>query len=242
MKLYGYGPARRLVAHSVLLSVNILFLLVVFVLQCGPVTTPHHPAGHGRTNADEPLLPNEWSWTRATNLLFVEQPTGVGFSYGPEVHSEADLSADFYSFLVNFFDTFPDMSNKSLYIVGESYAGMYVPSIAHYIHNQNKKGRKQMKLSGIAIGNGWMDAMTQGPSVIDYAYWHGMIDSHTKDSLWRVWKRCEKKMHMNEPFHDFTTPDDCAMSKNVLTAAGSGIFPNSDHYAPNQYDITTCRL
>lgn len=209
------------------------------VMECGPVTYPHHPAGHGRTSADEPLLPNDYSWTKATNVLFVEQPTGVGFSFGPQVESEADLSADFYNFLVNFFATFQDMNDKSLYLVGESYAGMYVPSIAHYIHNQNKKGMKKMNLSGIAIGNGWVDAMTQGPAVIDYAYWHGMIDSTTKESLWRAWRRCEKKMHMEEPFHDFTTPDECAIVENVLNAAGANIFPKNDNYAPNQYDITT---
>jgi len=209
------------------------------VMECGPVTYPHHPAGHGRTSADEPLLPNDSSWTKATNLVFVEQPTGVGFSYGPEVESEADLSADFYNFLVNFFATFQDMNDKSLYIVGESYAGMYVPSIAHYIHNQNKKGMKKMNLSGIAIGNGWVDAMTQGPAVIDYAYWHGMIDSPTKESLWKAWRRCEKKMHMKAPYHDFTISDECAIVENVLDAAGANIFPKNDHYAPNQYDITT---
>ena len=174
--------------------------------------------------------------------MFVEQPTGVGFSVGPQVDSEADLSADFYNFLVNFFATFPEMNDKSLYLVGESYAGMYVPSIAHYIHNQNKKGMKKMNLSGIALGNGWVDPMTQGPAVIDYAYWHGMIDTTTKESLWRAWRRCEKKMSMEEPFHDFTTPDECGTVGAVLTAAGAHIFPKKDNYAPNQYDVTTCRL
>jgi len=188
------------------------------------------------------LLPNEYAWTRATNLLFIEQPAGAGFSYGPTVDSEADLSADFYNFLVNFFATFQDMDDKSLYIVGESYAGMYVPSIAHFIHGQNKKGMKKMNLSGIALGNGWVDAMTQGPAVIDYAYWHGMIDSPTKDSLWKAWGRCEKKMHMKAPFHDFTTPDECAIVGNTLDLAGANIFPKSDHYAPNQYDVTTCKF
>ena len=129
--------------------------------KCGPVTYPHNAAGHGRTNADQPLIPNEYSWTKATNLLFVEQPTGVGFSIGPTVNSETDLSSDFYNFLVNFFTTFQNMKGKSLYIVGESYAGMYVPSIAHFIHNQNKKGKERIDISG----------MNQGPAAIDYAYY-----------------------------------------------------------------------
>lgn len=210
--------------------------------EMGPVTTPLHPAGHGRTRADQSFEPNDSSWTKATNLLFVEQPTGTGFSYGPMVDTEADLSRDFYNFLVNFYKTFPEMNDKPLYIAGESYAGMYVPSIAHYIHQQNKKGMKPINLSGIAIGNGWIDAMTQGPAVIDYAFWHGMIDSPTKDKLWKVWDMCEKKMHMKAPFHDFTTPDECAVVGNVMDLAGDSVFPKSDLYAPNQYDVTTCKL
>lgn len=174
-------------------------------------------------------------------MLFVEQPTGVGFSYGPTVHSEQDLSRDFYNFLVNFYETFPEMANKSLYLVGESYAGMYVPSMAHYIHQQNKvSANHKIELAGIALGNGWIDAITQGPAVIDYAYWHGMIDATTKDGLWRVWRNCEQGRPLDDPFHDFTVTDECGLVEAVLQAAGYGIFPETDYYAPNQYDVTTC--
>lgn len=210
-------------------------------MEISPVTYPHKHAGHGRTSPNQSLVPNNYSWTDATNLLFIEQPIGVGFSYGTSrIDTEADLSRDFYNFLVNFFTTFPDMGDKPLYIIGESYAGMYAPSIAHYIHQQNKQGiMKHINLSGIGLGNGWIDAMTQGPAVIDYAYWHGMIDSPTQNRLWKEWKNCEKKMRMKSPYHDFTTPDECGMIENVMNLAGGNVFPKDEYYAPNQYDITT---
>jgi carboxypeptidase C (cathepsin A) len=212
------------------------------MMECSPVTTPHYSAGHGLTDAHQPLIPNEYSWTKATNLLFVEQPTGVGFSHGPIVDSEADVANNFYNFLVNFFDTFQNMKSKSLYIVGESYAGMYVPSIAHYIHKQNKKEghTKKMNLSGIALGNGWIDGMVQGPTVIDYAYWHGMIDSTAKETLYKVWGECKNNVPLKTPFHEYTTPDECNILSNVMAAAGAGIFPKREYYAPNAYDVTTC--
>ena len=94
------------------------------LMEVSPVTTPHHPAGHGRTEVIQPLLPNNSSWTKATNLLFVEQPAGVGFSHGPMVENEEDLSYDFYNFLLIFYKTFPSMRAKKLFIVGESYGGM----------------------------------------------------------------------------------------------------------------------
>ena len=147
-----------------------------------PVTTPHFPAGYPKTKADEPLISNEWAWTKATNMLFVEQPAGTGFSYGELPETETNLSIQFYNFLVNFYDTF-DMYPKRLFIFGESYAGMYVPSIARQIYTENKKeDTKKMNLKGIGIGNGWMDAKVQGPMVIDYAWWHGMVSSPIQQS------------------------------------------------------------
>jgi carboxypeptidase C (cathepsin A) len=210
------------------------------MMEVGPVTTPHYPAGHGRTNITQPLVPNNFSWTRVTNLLFVEQPAGVGFSHGPIVHDEADLSYDFYQFLVNFFNTFPAVRTKRLYIVGESYAGMYVPSIAHFIHQQNKMGNKnRINLAGIGLGNGWIDAMTQGPTVIEYAYWHGMIDSTAKEDLYEVWKHCKRLNPMQPPYHAFTIPDECNIMEMTMKVAGAGVFPKMEYYEPNAYDVTT---
>jgi carboxypeptidase C (cathepsin A) len=71
--------------------------------------------------------------------ILEQQPAGIGFSHGPWQTTEADLSVDFYNFLVNFNDTFPDMYPKYLFMFGESYAGMYVPSIVHHIYVENKK-------------------------------------------------------------------------------------------------------
>lgn len=123
--------------------------------ETAPVTSPHFRAGYPKTTFNESLIFNEWAWTRATNMLFIEQPTNVGFSWGPTVNSEADLSQDFYNFLQNFYNTFPEMAAKRLFIFGESYAGMYVPSIAHKIHTENKRGdHKKINLKGIALGNG----------------------------------------------------------------------------------------
>jgi carboxypeptidase D len=210
------------------------------MMEVGPVTTPHYRAGYDRTNIIQPLVPNNYSWTRVTNLLFVEQPAGVGFSHGPLVHNEADISYDFYQFLMNFFSTFPSVRTKRLYIVGESYAGMFVPSIAQFIHQQNKKRRKdRINLSGIGLGNGWIDAMTQGPTVIDYAYWHGMIDSTAKEDLHQVWKHCKRLGSMKPPYHAFTTPDECNIMEMTMKVAGAGVFPKSEYYEPNAYDVTT---
>jgi serine carboxypeptidase-like clade II len=64
----------------------------------------------------------------AVNLLFLEAPVGVGFSY---TNRSSDLrqlgdrvtAQDSYSFLLNWFSKFPEFKGRDFYIAGESYAG-----------------------------------------------------------------------------------------------------------------------
>ena len=208
------------------------------LFECGPVTTPPHPAGYPHSQFDEHLVANPFSWTKATNMLFVEQPGGVGFSSGPTPNSEADLSEAFFNFLVNFYETFTEYQTKRLFIFGESYAGYYVPSIAHKIYRENKYGSyRHIRLAGIGLGNAWMDALYQGPVVIDYAWWHGMIDSRTRNGLHEIWEQCKLGGdELEKPFHPFTIPDECGIAGATLMAAGAGSFPDM---SPNTYDVTT---
>jgi Serine carboxypeptidase len=77
---------------------------------------------------------------------------------------------------------------------------MYVSGLAHYIHQQNKKvnqEEKHINLGGIALGNAWLDATIQGPAVIDYAWWHGLIDTVTRDGLHTAWKLCYNNNNNN---------------------------------------------
>jgi len=114
---------------------------------------------------------------------------------------------------------------------------MYVPGIAHYIHQENKKKKRPyIRLSGIGLGNGWIDARVQGPAVIDYAYWHAMIDSATVRALKTEWDNCKDGSPQDPPFHDFTVPDECGIMDAVLRAAGKDAV---DWGAPNAYDVTT---
>jgi cathepsin A (carboxypeptidase C) len=99
---------------------------------------------------------NPYSWTETANVLWLDQPAGVGFSYGEETDSNENMvGEDAYYFLQAFFQTYPEYQNNPLYIVGESYGGHYVPAIAHRVWLGNKANKEKtipLKLSGIAIG------------------------------------------------------------------------------------------
>ncbi|OCL14791.1 serine carboxypeptidase [Glonium stellatum] len=73
---------------------------------------------------------NMYSWPNLTNVLWVEQPVGTGFSTGDvTATSEEDIAKDFVDFFLNFEKIF-GISKFKIYVTGESYAGRYVPYIA----------------------------------------------------------------------------------------------------------------
>jgi len=81
------------------------------------------------------FVENEWSWNKEANIIYLEMPAMVGYSYtdDPENENYFDdhiTSADNLVAMVNLFEKFPEYAKHDLYVVGESYAGVYVPYMA----------------------------------------------------------------------------------------------------------------
>ncbi|EMS66545.1 Serine carboxypeptidase-like 34 [Triticum urartu] len=133
----------------------------------------------GQAGAEmEPLLVEQ----RHANLMFLESPVGVGFSY---TNTSSDLgklgdkitAADAYVFLLNWFKRFPQYKHHEFYIAGESYAGHYVPQLSEKIFDGNKHGPKENRINfkGIMIGNALMDDETDQAGMVQYAWDHAVI-------------------------------------------------------------------
>jgi len=91
------------------------------------------------------------------NVLFLESPAGVGFSYSNKStdygsNGDKKTAADNYLFLVNWLQRFPEYKNRDFFIAGESYAGHYVPQLAHTILYHNKRANKAIiNFKGILV-------------------------------------------------------------------------------------------
>lgn len=92
------------------------------------------------------------------NVLFLESPAGVGFSYSnttSDYDSNGDKRSarDAYTFLINWLQRFPQYKTHDFYITGESYGGHYVPQLAYTILYHNKKTAEHtvINLKGIAV-------------------------------------------------------------------------------------------
>ncbi|XP_010522153.1 PREDICTED: serine carboxypeptidase-like 35 [Tarenaya hassleriana] len=136
------------------------------------------------SNGDKLTL-NKYSWNKAANMLFLEAPVGVGFSYtnhtmdlrklGDQVTAEDSLS-----FLINWFKRFPEFRSNEFYIAGESYAGHYVPQLAELIYDRNKGVAKDsyINLKGFMIGNAVINEATDMAGLVDYAWSHAIISDN----------------------------------------------------------------
>eukprot|EP00560_Eucampia_antarctica_P007727 CAMPEP_0197827100 /NCGR_PEP_ID=MMETSP1437-20131217/3961_1 /TAXON_ID=49252 ORGANISM="Eucampia antarctica, Strain CCMP1452" /NCGR_SAMPLE_ID=MMETSP1437 /ASSEMBLY_ACC=CAM_ASM_001096 /LENGTH=594 /DNA_ID=CAMNT_0043427829 /DNA_START=35 /DNA_END=1819 /DNA_ORIENTATION=- len=114
------------------------------------------------------------SWTEAAHVLWLDQPAGVGFSYGSNNDgNEKMISEDTYYFLQAFFKTHPEYLESPLYITAESYGGHYAPAIAHKIFQENanlKESLLHLNLAGVAIGNGLTNPPEQYKLYPEMAY------------------------------------------------------------------------
>ncbi|CAB4295987.1 unnamed protein product [Prunus armeniaca] len=150
----------------------------------------------------EPKLKfNPYTWNNAANLLFVESPVGVGFSYTNTSEDIGQLgdkitAEDSYNFLINWFQRFPEYKSHDFYIAGESYAGHYVPQLSELIvdRNQNLSKENYINLKGFMIGNAVIDDETDQKGMIDYAWDHAVISDRLYQDIKSECDFSEKKL------------------------------------------------
>ncbi|CAI9769737.1 unnamed protein product [Fraxinus pennsylvanica] len=150
--------------------------------------------GPFRVHSDgKTLYKNKLAWNHAANVLFLESPAGVGFSYSNMTTDfvkggDRRTAIDNYIFLLNWLERFSEYKDRDFYISGESYAGHYVPQLALTILHHNKKANKTIiNLKGIVIGNAVIDDETDRKGVYDYLATHALISDET---LYQIQKFC----------------------------------------------------
>jgi carboxypeptidase C (cathepsin A) len=77
------------------------------------------------------LKPNPFSWNLIANMLYVEQPAFVGYSYSDNASDattgDRQAASDNYVTIRQFLQRFPERQSNEFYIASESYGGHYMP-------------------------------------------------------------------------------------------------------------------
>lgn len=148
------------------------------------------------------LFRNLRSWTKLGSLLIRNLPPPVGFSYcepaGPAgdgnscgAWDDASTAKHSFEFLNNWFKAFPEFGTSDLYLTGESYAGIYVPTLAREIlKNGDSVPARQLK--GFAVGDACLGGAWGGPLwEIEFQHGHGQFSTKTYEEIHRTCDREE---------------------------------------------------
>lgn len=135
------------------------------------------PCRFSTTSESEPSL-NPHSYTEHANVLYIDQPVPAGFSYGngTQPRSTKEAAVVVYDFLQLFLERFPSYRGRDVGLFTSSYGGHYGPELARLILERNDGEavaageRHEIKLTALAIDNGWFDASIQERANIDFAH------------------------------------------------------------------------
>ncbi|BBN05140.1 serine carboxypeptidase-like clade II [Marchantia polymorpha subsp. ruderalis] len=149
---------------------------------------PFFPNGYA-----DGLVKNQHSWNKVANLLFLESPAGVGWSYSNTTSdylsaTDDSTARDNMMFLLNWFEKFPEYKSREFFLTGESYAGHYIPQLAQLVlkYNENPTRGFSFNLIGVALGNPLIRLRVDAAAVYTYMWSHGMISDKTYKAITRT--------------------------------------------------------
>lgn len=162
---------------------------------------------------------NEYSWTKFANVLIYDSPPPVGYSFcGDDVGGDGYSCGNWtdertasaaHTFINNFFREFPQFSKHDLYLSGESYAGIYIPTLARAIL-QDTSSSVRNQLKGFAVGDGCVGKNVlcggqRGPwfSIL-FFYGHGQFSTLLFN---RIVSTCGMTQLQNGPITDSNCQD-----------------------------------
>ncbi|KAI9658142.1 MAG: hypothetical protein M1831_003988 [Alyxoria varia] len=136
---------------------------------------------------------NPWTWVNETNMVWVEQPVGTGFSQGePTATNQEQAAQQFLGFFRQFVDTF-GVHNRKIYITGESYAGYYVPYIADAMLNRHNEDYFNVEGTMIYDPSTTYESVQSDIVAYPFAKYHGSlfhIDSISNTGLEQRDREC----------------------------------------------------
>ena len=171
------------------------------------------------------LTLNPYSHTLLSNILFVEQPVGVGFSYSEYVSdynsSDATAATDNYNLLLAFMERFPHFVSSDLYITSESYGGHYMPTLAREILTQNDIGvNPTLTFKGFLVGNPYVSFYSGVGSMLDTFWYRSLVAQPVWESFQEhcpeEWFR--EPLQFNGEDDDFVSDAQAEACNEVLTA------------------------
>ncbi|KAF9238093.1 Alpha/Beta hydrolase protein [Melanogaster broomeanus] len=106
---------------------------------------------------------NPYSWNNVSNMIYIDQPIGTGFSYGTDPVNSTEAAAPFVwkAFQILFeSNIFSKYASREFIFATESYGGHYGPSFVT---------GEPVVVTALMINNGWYDPLIQNIAYYTFA-------------------------------------------------------------------------
>jgi carboxypeptidase C (cathepsin A) len=190
-----------------------------------------HELGPCKMNIDGTTANNIHSFSESSNLLFVDQPVGTGFSFGNKYVDSTKVAAqDLYNFLQLWFTEFPQYSELDFHIFGDSYGGHYVPVTAREIYegnelikNNNTEGIN-INLKSIMIGSGFINPVVHYESHPDLIENFELLEPQFIQSMRDTLPAC---VQLYNKCYETNSSEDCSAANAFCFLGYFGTFANN---------------
>ncbi|XP_071715050.1 serine carboxypeptidase-like 17 [Rutidosis leptorrhynchoides] len=184
--------------------------LYAFMYQMGPLTMNLESTSSNNISL---LELNDNSWTKVANVIFVDVPAGVGFSYAKtwEASRSGDsiLASHTCDFITKWLMNHPSFLHNPLYISGLSYMGILVPFITLKAFIGNERGNQpRLNIKGCFIMSPLTDKFGDFNSRLEYAHQFALIPDD-------IYYAAKETCHGNYVISD---PNNALCSKNLQQA------------------------
>lgn len=132
------------------------------------------------TDSGQHLVPNDFSWNKVANVLFLDAPVGSGYSYdvtGSYTTDDEQAADDTYLAIMDFYHKFSLYGSNDVFIAGQGQAATHVTLVVERLLEE-----PTVKLMGYAINNGMLDERFRRNGLMFFAYYHGLFGR-------RLWKK-----------------------------------------------------
>ncbi|KAF4608114.1 hypothetical protein EYR40_000458 [Pleurotus pulmonarius] len=194
-------------------------------INSNPAVWHHRQNGPCNVNADRTTTTlNPFSWNNLSNMIYIDQPIGTGFSHGVDtVNSTLSAAPPVWTAFQILFESgeFSKFQKREFILATESYGGHYGPAFVTFFNEQNAKIQsgqiqgEEINVSALMINNGWYDPLIQNQAYVDFATnapGYGQLQSD------RVIAR------LNDAFF---RPGGCKDQEEACFAAGDGPTSNT---------------
>lgn len=190
---------------------------------CSSLTGLLAELGPWRTKPDgSGLVWFEDRWNKIANIIFLESPQCVGYSYADDgicATGDNRVASDNHLALKDFFVKFPEYKNNDFYITGESYAGIYVPTLASLIEDD-----PEFNFLGFAVGNSVTDNAVMGNGYPYFAWARGLFGTDLWNDL--LDHCCVDRNASNCVFYESGNPQCAVLNGRVIAVQWSiGLNP-----------------